>query len=208
MSVALRDLVSPAHTAVVTMEVQRAIVGDLSTIPALAEESAKVGLVPNIARVVAAARSLDIRVIHCLAEFRADRAGSAVNCGLIAAALRNPQHMLAGSPSCELVPELGPAPQDLVSTRLHGISPFIGTSLDPWLRNLGIRTVIATGVSVNLGVLGLSIEAVNFGYSVVIPRDTVAGVPAEYASAVLENTLPLITTVTTTEDLLDAWGVG
>jgi nicotinamidase-related amidase len=208
MSVALRDLVSPAHTAVVTMEVQRAIVGDLSTIPALAEESAKVGLVPNIARVVEAARSLNVRVIHCLAEFRADRAGSAINCGLIAAALRNPEHMLAGSPSCELVPELGPAPQDLVSTRLHGISPFIGTSLDPWLRNLGIRTVIATGVSVNLGVLGLSIEAVNFGYSVVIPRDTVAGVPAEYANAVLENTLPLITTVTTTEDLLDAWGIG
>jgi nicotinamidase-related amidase len=207
MSINLADLAAPAHTAVLTMEVQRAIVGDLSTIPALAEASAKVGLVPNIARVLHAARSLDIRVVHCLAEFRADRAGSAVNSALIGAALRNPDHMLAGSASCQLVPELGPEPEDLISTRLHGISPFIGTSLDPWLRNLGIRTVVATGVSVNLGILGLAIEAVNFGYRVVLPRDTVAGVPGEYADAVLENTLPLITTITTTQDLLNAWGV-
>jgi nicotinamidase-related amidase len=205
MSIDLRDLVSPAHTAVLTMEVQRAVVGDLSTIPALAEASAKVGLVPHIARVLSAARAADVRVVHCLAEFRADRAGSAINTGLIAAALRNPDHMLAGSRSAELVPELGPEPEDLISTRLHGISPFIGTSLDPWLRNLGIRTVVATGVSVNLGILGMAIEAVNFGYQVVIPRDTVAGVPTEYADAVLEHTLRLITTVTTTRDLLDAW---
>lgn len=207
MSIDLRELASPAHTAVLTMEVQRAVVGDLSTIPALAEAAAKVGLVPNIARVLSAARSLDVRVIHCLAEFRADRAGSAINTALIGAALRNPDHMLAGSAACELVPELGPAPEDLISTRLHGISPFIGTSLDPWLRNLGIRTVVVTGVSVNLGVLGLAIEAVNFGYRVVLPRDTVAGVPTEYADAVLENSLALITTITTTQDLLDVWGI-
>ena len=53
-------------------------------------------------------------------------------------------------------------------------------------------TVIATGVSVNLGVLGLAIEACNLGYQVVVPRDTVAGIPATYAEAVLDNTFPLI----------------
>jgi nicotinamidase-related amidase len=131
-----------------------------------------------------------------------------VNCALIGSVLRNPEHMLTGSPEAELVPELGPEPGDLVSTRLHGVSPFIGTSLDPWLRSLGIRTVVATGVSVNLGVLGLAIEAVNFGYRVVVPRDTVAGVPADYADALLANTFPMISTLTTTDDLLDAWGGG
>ena len=59
-----------------------------------------------------------------------------------------------------------------------------------------------------MGVLGLAIEAVNFGYRVVVPRDTVAGVPANYANAVLENTFPLIATLTTTDDLLNAWGGG
>ena len=208
MSIDLSELVSPSHTAVLTMEVQRAVIGDLSTIPELAEAVTDIGVIPNIARVLAAARPLHIPVIHCLAAFRADRAGTVVNCALIGSVLRNPEHMLTGSPSAELVTELGPEPGDLVSTRLHGVSPFIGTSLDPWLRSLGIRTVVATGVSVNLGVLGLAIEAVNFGYRVVVPRDTVAGVPADYANALLANTFPLISTLTTTDDLLDAWGGG
>jgi nicotinamidase-related amidase len=206
MSVDLSELVSPAHTAVLTMEVQRAVIGDLSTIPELAEAAARTALVPNIARVLEAARLLHVPVIHCLAQFRADRAGTAVNCALIGSVLRNPDHMLAGSPEAELVPQLGPEAGDLVSTRFHGVSPFIGTSVDPWLRSLGVRTVVATGVSVNLGVLGLTIEAVNFGYRVVVPRDAVAGVPAEYAEALLANTFPLISTLTTTDDLLRAWG--
>jgi nicotinamidase-related amidase len=205
MSVVLSELVAPTHTAVLTMEVQRAVVGDLSTIPELAAAAAATAVVPNIARLLAAARPLRIPVIHCLAAFRADRAGTVVNCALIGSVLRNPGAMLTGSASAELVPELGPEAEDLVSTRLHGVSPFIGTSLDPWLRNLGIRTVVATGVSVNLGVLGLAIEAVNFGYKVVVPRDTVTGVPKDYADALLANTFPMIATLTTTDELLNAW---
>src|SRR5580693_4423862 len=191
MSIDLSELVSPSHTAVLTMEVQRAVIGDLSKIPELAHAAEETGVIPNIARLLAAARPLHVPVIHCLAAFRADRAGTVVNCALIGSVLRKPDHMLTGSPAAELVPALGPEPGDLVSTRLHGVSPFIGTSLDPWLRSLGVRTVVATGVSVNLGVLGLAIEAVNLGYSVVVPRDTVAGIPADYADAVLSQTFPL-----------------
>ncbi len=124
-----------------------------------------------------AARSHRVPVVHCTAEFRADRAGSTVNCQLVAAVLRNPDHLLAGTPATEIIAELGPEPADLVSSRLHGVSPFTGTSLDTWLRNLGVRTVVATGVSVNLGVLGLAIEAVNLGYQVVVPRTRWPGSP-------------------------------
>ena len=124
---------------------------------------------------------------------------------LIAAMVKNPAHLLTGTPPAELIAELGPEPSDLVCTRLHGVSPFSGTSLDTWLRSLGVDTVIATGVSVNLGVLGLAIEACNLGYQVVVPRDAVAGLPDEYAEAVLDNTFPLISTLTTTDALVGAW---
>jgi nicotinamidase-related amidase len=201
----LVDLARPAHTAVLTMEIQRGVVGDLSAYPQLADAAAKVGVIPNTARLLTRARERGVPVIHCTAEFRPDRAGTAVNSQVIAAALRNPDHMLAGTPPSELVPELGPVPADLVSSRLSGISPFTGTSLDIWLRNLGVRTVIATGVSVNLGVLGLVIEAVNLGYQVVVPRDAVAGIPGEYAEAVLANTFPLVSTLATVDRLLEAW---
>jgi nicotinamidase-related amidase len=204
----LADLARPAHTAVLTMEIQRGVVGDLSAYPELAAAAAKVGVISNTARLVSRARGLAVPVIHCTAEFRPDRAGTTVNTQLIAAALRNPEHMLAGTPPAELVPELGPLPADLVSARLSGVSPFIGTSLDTWLRNLGVRTVVATGMSVNLGVLGLVIEAVNLGYQVVVPRDAVAGIPEDYAESVLKNTFPLVATMTTVNLLLDAWGSG
>ncbi|HEV3130383.1 MAG TPA: cysteine hydrolase family protein [Acidimicrobiales bacterium] len=206
MPIDLRELVAPERCAVLTMEIQRGVVGDLTSFPQLAEASRHVGVVPNTARLLAAARSHGVRVVHCTAEFRGDRAGSTVNCQLIAAVVRNPSHLLAGTPATEIIHELGPEPGDLVSPRLHGVSPFTGTSLDTWLRSLRVDTVVATGVSVNLGVLGLAIEAVNLGYQVVVPRDAVAGLPRPYADAVLDNTFPLITTLTTVDDLIEAWG--
>lgn len=206
MPVSLSDLAAPDTCAVLTMEIQRGVVGDLSSFPQLAEAAERAGVVPNTVKVLSAARRLHVPVVHCTAEFRADRSGTTINCQLVAAALRNPDHLLEGTAATELMPGLGPEPGDLVSARLHGVSPFTGTSLDTWLRNLGVRTVIATGVSVNLGILGLAIEAVNLGYRVVIPRDTVAGLPADYAEAVLATTLPLISTLTTADELIGVWG--
>jgi nicotinamidase-related amidase len=81
-----------------------------------------------------------------------------------------------------------------------------GTQLDPVLRNLGVTTIVGVGVSLNVGMLNLAFDGVNRGYQVVIPADAVAGVPAEYADAVLRNTMRLVATVTTTGDVLAVWG--
>jgi len=201
----LAALVDPAHTAVLTMEIQRGVVGDLTSFPELAAEAERVGMFSATSRLLDAARAAGARVVHCTAEFRSDRAGSIANCRLISAMVRRPDHLLAGTAATELVPGLGPEPGDLVCSRFHGVSPFSGTSLDTWLRNLGVTTVVATGVSVNLGVLGLAIEACNLGYQVVVPRDAVAGIPTAYADAVLDNTFPLISSLTWTSNLLAAW---
>jgi biuret amidohydrolase len=48
-------------------------------------------------------------------------------------------------------------------------------------------------------------DAVNAGYRVVLPRDAVAGVPEEYVNAVIDNTLSLLATVVTTDELIEAW---
>ena len=111
--------------------------------------------------------------------------------------LRRPEHLVDGTPAVELVPELGPAPGDLVSHRGHGVSPFTGTTLDPTLRALGVSTVVATGVSLNLGIVGLAVEAVNLGYRVVVATDAVCGVPRDYADAVMRHTLALVATLAT-----------
>jgi len=201
----LPRMVAARHTAVVTMEVQRGVVGDLSTIPELADEARAAGLVQSIARLLDAARAASVAVVHCTAGFRPDGASTPRNAPLINALLRRPDHLVEGSKAVELVPELGPDPNDYISSRRHGVSPFGGTSLDATLRGLGITTVVATGVSLNLGIPGLAIEAVNLGYRVALPRDAVCGVPREYADAVLANTMALVATITTVDDLIGCW---
>ena len=104
-----------------------------------------------------------------------------------------------------MLPELGPEDSDVVLTRYHGLSPMGNTDLDAVLRNLGVTTIVATGVSVNIAITNLAFDAVNAGYQVVIPRDAVAGLPADYVDAVFANTLSLVATLTTTADVLKAW---
>jgi len=204
-SASVRELVAPGHCVVLVMELQRGVVGDLATMPVLARAVEEAGVVRATARVLHAARAAGVRVIHCHAAFRRDRAGTPRNVPLVNALLRNPDHMVAGEPSVESVPELGPDPRDIVSQRFHGMSPFAATELDAFLRAETATTVIATGVSLNVGIIGLTIEAVNHGYHVVIPRDCVAGYPAEYGEAVLANTLSRLAHFTTSEELLGAW---
>jgi len=205
MPVDLATFAAPSHTAVLTMEMQRGVIGDLATMRELADAVAAHHVIDNTARLLGSARSVGVRVVHCTAEFRADKAGSKGNCPILAVALRSPDHLLVGSPSAEVVPELGPDPSDIICSRVHGMSPFAGTSLDQTLRNLGVTTVVATGVSVNIGVLGMVIEAVNLGYRVVIPTDCVAGVPDDYAESVMVNTLGLLAARTTSERLAATW---
>ncbi len=114
--------------------------------------------------------------------------------------------MVIGSPEAALVPELGPAASDLESSRMHGMAPFIGTNLDATLRAEGVRTVVATGVSLNVGIFGLVVEAVNYGYRVVVATDCVTGVPVDYGEAVMKNSLALLATLRTSQEILDHWG--
>jgi nicotinamidase-related amidase len=102
-------------------------------------------------------------------------------------------------------PSVGALDTDLVMGRVHGLSPMTSTSLDPVLRNLGVTTIVATGVSVNVAILGFAFEAVNLGYQFVLPRDAVAGVDEAYVDAVFARTLSLLATVTTTSDVCHAW---
>ncbi len=199
----LASLVAPATTAIVTSEVQNGVVGPQSALPALAEAAAPV--IARLGALLPAARAAGVRVIHATASRRADAAGSNENARLFLAVRKSPVALLPGSEASEVVPELGPEPEDLVLNRLHGLNPMAGTDLDPILRNLGVRTLIVTGVSVNVAVTNLVMDAVNKGYQVVLPRDGVCGLPAAYADAVIDNTLSLLATVTTVDDLVAAW---
>jgi biuret amidohydrolase len=204
MPVALAELVSSWRTAVVTSEVQNGVVGDEAALPVLAE-AAQQTMVPNLARLVKAARAAGVEVVHATYARRPDGKGSNHNARLFAGVDKSPVKLLPGSDAVRVIPEIGVSPTDIVLTRMHGLNPMSGTDLDAVLRNLGVSTVVVTGVSVNVAVTNLVMEAVNLGYDVVLPRDAVCGVPADYADAVIENTLSLLATVTTVDELVSVW---
>lgn len=184
------------------MELERGVVGDLATMAQLAEAARERGTLDACGRLVRAARERGRPVVHCLAEWRADRRGTALNTPLTRSLARNPAQILEGTDAVALVAELGDTSADLRSVRRHGLTPFTGTDLDALLRSLGTRTVIACGVSLNIGVLGLCLGAADLGYRVVVPTDAVVGVPASYGDMVVANTLAMVGTLTTVDELL------
>lgn len=198
----LGELLTPAHTAIVTQECQGAVVGPNAGLAVLAEEARREAI-PNVARLLPAARAAGVHIVHCLVQRRADGLGANHNAKIFAIGAN--VAIEPGTPGAELLPELGPAPTDLVLRRSHGIGPMGGTDLDVVLRNLGVSTIVAVGVSVNVAITNLVMDAVNAAYRVVLPRDAVAGIPADYASSIIDNTLSLLATVTTTDEVIDTW---
>ncbi|OBI92170.1 cysteine hydrolase [Mycobacterium sp. 1245805.9] len=200
----LQDLLDPATTAVVTQECQGGVIGPQAGLPLLAEEARREA-VPNIAKLLDAARAAGVTVVHCLIQRRADGRGSNTNARLFAAGKSFTADLTPGSEGASLLPELGPLDTDLVLTRTHGVGPMTGTDLDSVLRNLGIKTIVGVGVSVNIAITNFVMDAVNRGYQFVLPRDAVSGYPREYADSIIDNTLSLLATVTPSSAIIDVW---
>jgi biuret amidohydrolase len=203
MSTELADVVAPGHSAIVTQELQGAVVGPNAGLGALAREARREAL-PNIERLLPVAREAGVQIVHCLVQRRPDGLGANHNAPIFMMG-RKQVDISPGSEGATLLPEFGPAPDDVVLHRWHGVGPMGGTDLNVVLRNLGVTTIVAVGVSVNIAITNLVMDAVNLSYRVVVPRDAVAGIPAEYATSIVDNTISLLATVTTTDDLLAAW---
>jgi nicotinamidase-related amidase len=201
----LGPVIDPAHTVLILQECQQGVIGPLSALPELAE-AARATIIPNLVRLVDAARLAGVRVIHATASHQPDYFGANSNARLFKGTRRSPVQLVHGDPAVAPLAELGvDGSTDIVMPRQHGLSPFEGTELDSMLRNERITTIVLAGVSLNVAILNVTFDAVNKAYTVVIPRDAVSGTPVEYGDAVLAHTLGYIATVVSTDDVLAAW---
>jgi biuret amidohydrolase len=206
----LRQMVHPEHTVIVTMELQKGIVGADALLQALPAAVAECGLLNVAGNVCRVARSNGVRVIHATMRERSDGAGQAVNCKIFAlSAKRRAETGLGptdiGHPGVQLVDELDVQPSDIEVPRSGGMTPFLNTELNRIIRSVGGNTVVLMGVSLNLGILGAALSALDHGYQVVVVRDAVIGLPKEYGEAVLQNSIAMIATIVTSAELLAAW---
>jgi nicotinamidase-related amidase len=199
----LESLLQPGRVAFVLCEVQPGVIGANAPWPPLKEAAERVDLVGHAAKIAEAARARSAPVIHCTAEGLPGRFGASRNARLYANARKRaagegrPGH---DKPFPEVLRE-----GDILLPRYHGTSPLSGSPLDSLLRNEGVSTLILSGVSLCFAMLHLTFDAVNRGYQVILPRDAAAGFPEPYAAEVLANTLSMLATITTTDELLAAW---
>lgn len=204
MPLDVRPLVNPAITALLANEMQSSLIGGSQGVG-----GAGARVLPNIVRLADAGRLAGVQVMHCVKIVRRDALARNPNVVLYRrsgpVAVEKPapdSRPVEGSVPC---PELGPDERDIVMTRLHGLGSVTDTGVVPVLRNLGITTVVVTGISLNIGIPNVVMDLVNHGFEVVVPRDAVAGTPDEYGEQMLNNTIRFLATLTTTDDLVTAW---
>jgi nicotinamidase-related amidase len=202
MPLDVRRHLDPATTAVVNMECQERLLGPDPVLPGLALAAASIGLVENLAVVFSAARSRGVRIYYCTDDRRSDGFGSAEN---TLVHLRMAAGRAAPGGMGPVMARIAPQPADVVFSREQGLTGFFATGLDPYLRNTGVTTVVVTGVSLNIAVLGTAIEAMNRGYTVVVPTDCVASDPPEYADWAMRYTMRNIAFVVPSSAIVDAW---
>ncbi|PPJ33498.1 cysteine hydrolase [Nocardia nova] len=189
----------PASTALVCVECQTGVVGPDPVLPSLADESKKV--VRSLARLLPAVRKAGVRVVHV--TFEGLRPGADPGSAPLWKATAQSREWYPGHPAAQVLPELFDE-SDVVISRRHGLSPTRGTDLSPNLRTLGIRTVLLTGVSLNVALPATALDLGQDGFRLLVVRDAVGASSPEYGEQVLRNTMAMLGRLTTVDDVVTA----
>ncbi|MBV9995848.1 MAG: cysteine hydrolase [Caulobacteraceae bacterium] len=151
-------------------------------------------------------RAGGLPVIHCTIAARPAFQAWPVNC-VLAAQIYKRGELVSGSRYAAIHDSIEVALSDIVSERHHGMAAFTGTDLAATLRALRVDTVVYSGVSTNVALMGGSIEAVGLGFTSVIAEDCAAGGTAESHQFQITMHLPLVATVSSADAVCAALGV-
>lgn len=121
-------------------------------------------------RVLAAAREGGVPVIYTKVVY----GPGGVDGGLFFKKVGALRHFVAGSGSDlgEIMPDVAPAPDDLVITKQYA-SAFFGTSLAATLASGRIDTLVVCGVSTSGCVRATAVDAISHGYLPIVVRQAV-----------------------------------
>ncbi len=192
----------PAKCGLILFECQEAVIGEGTRLSGLRSDVVSRKMIENLGALLETARQTGVTVAYCNMAFRRD--------GLAAPKTprtdRGPAAPPSGpAPPSPVVAPLRPLAHELVIDRIHGMSSFYGTPLEPALRGQRVETVIPAGVSLNIGIIATTVEALNRGFRVVIARDCVAGDPSRYADDVMRNTLNNLAYLSTGAQIARVW---
>ena len=152
---------------------------------------------PNIRRILEASRAVGIPVVHVrimnLAGDSSDTSWRYKMMGIL---------VPPGSKDAEFVEELAPLPGEVILSKTTS-NVFLSTNADFVLRNMGIDTLIMTGVVTNNCVESSTRGASDLGYAVLLVDDACAAWTQEGHDYCLRHLDHNFAIVKTTEQILD-----
>jgi nicotinamidase-related amidase len=175
----------PRTTALLFVECQRGVIGDLSVLPALAEAARPA--IAAMARLAGGARSVGVQVVHLTYLPLA---------GGRSASQRSPL-MRATTTTADWQESDGPLE----------ISPVHRTEVLSILRNMGMEEIVVAGVSTNLAVPLAAVGAADEDFGVTVASDATVGTPPEHHASTLRHSLAFVARLATTDELLAEWSV-
>ena len=185
---ALTDIVNPAHSALLVIDVQN----DLCP-PEYKPTIAR------LERLLAAAREAGVFIVYIQNTVLPGVSNSPAEIARRRKLGLAVEVTLSGTEGERFVDLIAPKPSDLV-VRKHRLNAFEGTNLEMLLRNRGVETVIITGVATHGCVTGTCYAAQGLNYYVVVAEDCVDSWKAdlhEAAMHVLRNTMNQVTSADT-----------
>jgi len=127
-------------------------------------------VIPQIGRVLVAARKAGVPIVYTAQTHRPDFADGPrwmdKFTGFKTGGLRE------GTRGAQIVDELTPQPGDRVLKKLRP-SAFFGTECDLYLRSLGVDTTILTGCTTSGCVRATAQDAFSYNYRVIVPQECV-----------------------------------
>jgi nicotinamidase-related amidase len=188
--------------ALLISECQRGVLDPAHAIfQGLAAESAHRNILSRIALLATSFRSADLPVVHIHVAHRKDFRGFAPT-NPISSFVRRERRMVDETPQVEPMPAVAPVAFDHVSLRRTGLSMWPGTDLDMILRNEKATSVVLCGVSTNMALLAGAIGAVDHGYYAILAEDASAGATAETHRWAVENSIGLVATVLSSDQVI------
>lgn len=183
----------PAATALIVIDMQRDFIEDGGFGASLGNDVAPLqAIVPTTARLIRAARTAGLSVIHtreCHAPDLSDCPPAKRDRGTPSLRIGDPGPMgrvlIAGEPGAEIVPDLAPIDGEIVIDK-PGKGAFYATTLGDDLQRLGIRTLIFAGVTTEVCVQTTMREANDRGYECLLAEDATESYFPEFKAATLD----------------------